>query len=106
MQAGAVPILRIGADRLTERRDRPIALAELFANFAEREPGRCKIRRQFDSLFQQIGGGGQIALQLQITGEFEATVGNQIAGRKEQAHGHWLYRNSRDGCAGQLRHDR
>ena len=101
MQAGAVPILRIGAGRLTERRDRPIALAELLANLAEREPGRWKIRRQLDSLFEQIGGGDQIALQLQITRKFEAAVGNQIAGGKEQARGHWLYRNSRDGCAGQ-----
>ena len=91
MQAGAVPILRIGADRLTERRNRPIALANPFANLAKREPGRRKIRCQFDRLFEQIGSSNQIALQLQIAGEFEATVGNQIAGRQEQAGGHWLY---------------
>jgi len=86
-----MPILRIDAGRLTERCDRPIALADPFANLAKREPGRRKIRRQLDSLFEQIGGGNQIALQLQITGEFEATVGNQITGRQEQAGGHWLY---------------
>ena len=103
MQAGAVPILCIGADRPAERRDRPIALADLFANFAEREPGRWKIRRQLDSLFEQIGGGDQIALQLQITREFETAVGDQIAGRQEQAGGHGLYGSSRARCAGQAR---
>ena len=42
-----------------------------------------KIRRQFDRLQQQIGGGGQIALQLQVARKLEAAVGHQIAGGQE-----------------------
>ena len=90
MQAGAVAIVGIGRARLAERRDRGLALAELLADFAEREPGRGKIRRELGRLQQQVGGGGEIALQLQIAREFEAAVGNQIAGGQEQARGHWL----------------
>src|SRR6185437_8833154 len=103
MQPGAVPILCIGADRPAERRDRPITLADFLANFAEQEPGRWKIRRQLDSLFEQIGGGDQIALQLQITRKFETAVGDRVAGGQKQADGHGLYGSSRVRCAGQAR---
>ena len=82
-QAGAVAVVRVGVARPAKRRDRRIALAELFANLAEREPGRGKARREFDRLQQQIGGGGEIALQLQVAGEFEPAVGHQIAGGQE-----------------------
>ena len=92
-------IVGIGGVRLAKRRDRRIALAELLADFAEREPGRGEIRRQLDRLQQQIGGGGQIALQLQIAREFEAAVGHQIAGGEEQARGHAF----RTGCTVQAR---
>ena len=85
-----MPIVGIGVARLPERRDRRIALAELLANFAEREPGRGKAGREFDRLQQQIGGGDEIALELQVAREIEPPVGNQIAGGQEQARGHWL----------------
>ena len=81
-------VVGIGAPRLAERRDRRLVLAELFADFAEREPGRGEVRRQFDRLQQQIGGGGEIALQLQVAGEIEPAVGNHIAGGQKQARGH------------------
>ena len=88
VQAGAVAIVGIGGARLAKRLDRRVALAELLADFAEREPGRGEIRRELDGLHQQIGGGRQVALQLQIARKFEAAVGDQIAGGQEQARGH------------------
>ena len=87
-QAGAMAVVGIGHLRLAKRRDRRVALAELFADFAEREPGRGKAGRELDRLQQQIGGGDQIALELQIAREIEPAVGNQIAGGQEQARGH------------------
>ena len=87
---GAVAVVGIAGLGLLKRRDRRIVLAEFFADVAEREPGGGEIRRQLDRLQQQIGGGGQIALQLQIAGKFEPAVGHQIAGGEKQArrHGH------------------
>ena len=84
-------IAGIGAARLPERRDRRIALAELFANFAEREPRRHKGGREFDSLIQQIRGGSEVTLELQVARKFIAAVGNQIAGGQKQARGHCPY---------------
>ncbi len=72
-------VLRVGRDGFAKRRDRHLALAELFANFAEREPGRGKAGREIDRLQQQIGGGGKIALHLQIAREIEPPVGNHVA---------------------------
>ena len=54
----------------------------------EREPGGREVRRQLDRLQQQIGGGRQIALQLQIAGKFEPAVGHQIAGGEKKAGWH------------------
>ena len=48
----------------------------------------AKFGASSDRLQQQVGGGDQIALQLQIAGEFEPAVGNHIAGGQEQARGH------------------
>ena len=88
-------------------------LAELLADFAEREPGRGEIRRQLDRLLQQVGGGGEIALQLQVAREIIAAVGNEIAGGQEQAAD--ICEGTRcvvaglrpkDGCAGQARASR
>src|SRR3954447_21425176 len=76
---------------LAKRRDRRVVLAELLADVTEGEPGRDEIRRPFDRLPQQVGGGDQIALQLQIAREIEAAVGHRIAGRQEQSRGHGLY---------------
>ena len=84
-------VLGIGLPRLAKRRDRRIALAELFADFAEREPGRGKAGRELGRLQQQIGGGDQIALELQVARKIEPAVGNQIAGGQEQARGHGLH---------------
>jgi hypothetical protein len=74
MQAGAVPILGVGGVRIAKRRHGRLALAELPADLAEETRPRRKFRRQLDCL-KQIGGGGQIALQLQIAREFVAAVG-------------------------------
>ena len=49
-QAGAVPVVGVGGLRLAKGRDRRIALAELFANFAEREPGRGEVWRKLGGL--------------------------------------------------------
>ncbi len=83
-----MPVPRVRLARRAERRHGLVALAELFPDFAEREPGGGKVRRQRDRLLQQLGGGGKIAPQLQIAREFEAAVGGQIAGGEEQARGH------------------
>ena len=69
-------------------RNRRFLLAELFADIGEREPGGREIRRQLDRLQQQIGGGGQITLQLQIAGKFESAVSHQIAGGEKKAGRH------------------
>ena len=84
-----MPVLGIRGQSFPKRRDRLIALAQLFANFAERKPGGNKARREIGGLQEQIGGGGEIAFQLQIAGKFEPPVGNQIAGGQEQARGHF-----------------
>ena len=76
-------IAGVGGARLPEGSDRRIALAELLADFAERKPGGNKGGREFDSLIQQIGGRGEVALELQIAREFIAAVGNQVAGGQE-----------------------
>ena len=89
-QAGAVAVAGIARLRLAERRDGRIKLAQHFADAGEREPGGCEIRRQFDRLHQNIGGGGQIALQLQVARKLEAAVGHQIAGGEEYSRGHVL----------------
>jgi putative mRNA 3-end processing factor len=82
-------IAGVGVARLPKSCDRRIALAELLADFAEGKPGRHESRREFDSLIQQIGGGGEVALKLQVAREFIAAVGNQIAGGQKQARGHF-----------------
>ena len=76
-------VVGIGGARFAKRRDRRVALAELLADFAKREPGRDEIRRELDRLLEEIGGGGEVALQLQIARKFEAAVGEQIAGGQE-----------------------
>ena len=75
----AVAVLGIGRARLVKRGNRGVPLPKLFADFAEREPGGGKLRHELYGLLKEIGGGRQVALQLQIAGEFEAAVGNQIA---------------------------
>ena len=82
-------IIGIGLARPAKGCDRRLALAEPLTDFAECELGRCELRRKFDCLLKQVGGGNKIALQLQVAREFEATVGDQIAGGQEQARGHF-----------------
>ena len=101
-------IIGIAGLRLLKRRDGRIVLAEFFADIGEREPGGREIRRQLDRLHQQIGGGGQIALQLQIARKFEPAVGHQIAGgekggRHANSSPGEAIGDSKDGCAGQAR---
>ena len=74
-----MPVVGIGGLRLAEGRDGRFAFAELFANLAEREPRRGKARRKLRRLQQQIGGGNEIAAQLQIARKIEPPVGDHIA---------------------------
>jgi len=99
MQGGAVVIVGIGGAGLAERRDRGLALAALLADVAKCEPGGGEFRRQLHRLLEQVGGGGEIALQLQVAREFIAAVGHEIAGGQEQAGGHFLGNRSRHGRA-------
>ena len=80
----------IGGAGLAKRPDRRVGVAECDADFAEREPCGGKIRRELNGLHQQVGGGREIALQLQIAREFKPAVGDEIAGGQKQARGHWL----------------
>ena len=86
LQPRAVIILRIGVARLLESGDRAVAVAELVADGAEREPGRGEARRKLDGLRQDIGGAGKIAARGMVQRPFVAPVGDQVAGRdKERA---------------------
>ena len=73
--------------RLLERGNGAVAVVELVADGAQREPGRGKTRRQLDGLHQNIGGAGQIALGGMIERPFIAPVGDQVAGRDEERAG-------------------
>jgi putative mRNA 3-end processing factor len=84
-----MPITGIGLTRFPKCCNRGIALAKLVADFAKREPGGGKGRRQLGRLLQQIGRGRKIALELEIAREFVPAVGDQIAGGQEQARGHF-----------------
>ena len=83
MQMSAMLIARVGIARFAKGRNRLVALAELRADFAEREPGRGEIRCEFDRLLDEIGGSWQITLELEVARELEAAVGHQIAGGQE-----------------------
>ena len=87
-QAGAVAIAGIGRLRRAKRQDGALAIAELLADFAQREPGRRKARREVRRLHKQILGGDEIAAQLQVAGKVEAPVGEHVARRHEQARWH------------------
>ncbi len=83
MQAGAVLVLRVGLARFPECGDGLVALTEFLAEFAEREPRGCEIGRELERLLQQVGGGGQVALELEVARELEAAVGPEVAGGLE-----------------------
>jgi hypothetical protein len=76
-------IAGIGFARFAKRCDRRIPLAQLLANFAEREPCGNKAGGEFDGLLQQIGGGGEVALEPKVARKFIPAVGDQIAGGQE-----------------------
>ena len=82
-------IFGIGLARPAKGCYRRPASAEPLTDFAEREPGRREVRRKFDCLRKEVGGGNKIALQLQVARELEATIGDQIAGGQKQARGHF-----------------
>ena len=90
MQAGAVTVLGIGVTRGTERCDRGVTLAELEPDLAQRVPGRREVRHQLDRLFEQLGSGRQVALQLQVARKLVAAVGNEVARGQKQAGSHFL----------------
>ena len=81
----------IGGLRPAKRRDRGLALAELFTDVAEREPGRGEVRRKLDRLQQQIGGGGRD--RLSAADRARNRTGGRPSGRRED-------RNRRDGIWG------
>ena len=87
LQPRAVIILGIGVARLLERGDGAVAVAELVADGAEREPGGGEAGRQLDGLRQNIGGAGKIALRGMIERPFVAPVGDQVAGGDEERAG-------------------
>jgi hypothetical protein len=89
-QPRTVAVLRVGDLRFPKRLDRGVALAELFADFRQGEPGRGEAGRKLGRLQQQVGGGDEVALELQIAREIEPAVGHQIAGGQEQAGRHGL----------------
>ena len=78
-----MPVFWIGLARCSERRNRRIALAEPFADFSKGEPGGGKAGREFGGLLQEIGGGDEVPLELQIARKLKPAVGNQIAGGQE-----------------------
>ncbi len=82
MDRSAMMVRRICCLRVLESRNGPRAVAELFTQLAEDEPGRGIVGRQLKRLHQQIGGAGKIALRLTIPRPFEAAVGDQISGRQ------------------------
>ena len=73
------------APRLAKGRDRRIMLAELLADFAEREPGRSKVRREFGGLQQQIGGRG--ADRPSIAGRGRIRTGGRQSDRRRTGTG-------------------
>ena len=79
-QTGAVAVAGIGIPGMAERDDRARQIAQRLAHLAEREPGGGKARRQIGGLHEQVLGGDQIALHLQVAGIIEAAVGVHIAG--------------------------
>src|SRR5580704_15752555 len=87
LQPGAVIVLGVGVARLLESGDSAVAVAELVADGAEREPGRGEAWRQLDRLRQNIGGAGKIALGDVIERPFVAPVGDQVAGGDEERAG-------------------
>ncbi len=87
LQPRAVIILGIGVAGLLESGDRAVAVAELVADGAEREPGRGEARRQLHGLRQNIGGAGKIAPRGMVERPLVAPVGDQIAGGDEERAG-------------------
>ena len=76
MKRSAVAIRRIGCTRLLEGRDGADAIAEPLTQLAEHEPGRRIVRCEFERLYQQISGPGEIPLGLTGARPFEAAVGD------------------------------
>ena len=75
-------VRRVCCLRVLESRYGAGAVAELFTQLAEHEPGRGIAGRKLKRLHQQIGGAGKIALRLSVPRPLEAAVGDQISGRQ------------------------
>ena len=83
-QARAVPVGRVGGQRLLERRHRAVAVAGDLAQVAEVEPGRGKAGRPLHRLFQQVDRGGRVAPLPELARHPVAPVGDQVARRLKQ----------------------
>jgi hypothetical protein len=82
MNRSAMMVRRVCCLRVLESRNGPGAVAELFTQLAEDEPGRAIAGRQLKRLHQQIGGAGKIPLRLTVPRPLEAAVGDQTSGRQ------------------------
>ena len=78
----AMPVFRVGVARLAIGGDGALAVAELLADFAEREPGRGIAGHEFQRLFEQVRGAAQIALGLASARPFEAAVRDEVPRRQ------------------------
>jgi hypothetical protein len=86
LNRGPMAILRIGGARVAECRGRRLVVAEPHPHLPECEPGRGEARHDLDRLEIEIGRGGKIAALLELLGELETAVGDQIAGGDEELH--------------------
>ena len=79
-------VLRIAGARPLEGFRRGSVVAEPRLGLAEREPGRGEGWRHLGRLLVEIGRRRKIAALFELLAEFEAPVGNQVAGRDEELH--------------------
>src|ERR1700722_3153334 len=86
LQPCAVIVLTVCIARLFESGNGAVAVSELIADGAQREPGRGEARCQLDRLRQNVSRARKIALRGMIEHPFVAPVGDQVAGGdKERA---------------------
>ena len=80
MQTCAVAIMRVCGHGATKRGDRISGLTQRCPRFAEREPRRGKIRREFHGLRQQVRRRFHVATRRKIACERIAAIGREVAG--------------------------
>src|SRR4249919_108292 len=76
-------VLRVGRSGLFERRNGAFAIAALLAPLGQNEPSGGIARRKFKRLHQQILGTCEIAFGFAVARPFQAPVGDDVAGGKE-----------------------